>query len=237
MELTLNNNLGLDINNNNELEQNNFLNSTLGKVINTGLNFGLRALLPDVIEDQVIDIKDAIFNNGIKAGLKQAINSAIDIGKSAIGIFTGSFDNINQAHQAIKKGGLLDSTSELIDLGVNNAVNKDLINKDIASLIKNGKGVIINTIESNINKNFMNQINSLEYLEKYRNNWKNYYDSKDFEGMEKEYNKIKERLNEIMPIEKTINSIRSLENLHLLIKNNGHNFDLSNEELELAKVL
>ena len=171
------------------------------------------------------------------AGLKQAINSAIDIGKSAIGIFTGSFDNINQAHQAIKKGGLLDSTSELIDLGVNNAVNKDLINKDIASLIKNGKGVIINTIESNINKNFMNQINSLEYLEKYKNNWKNYYDSKDFEGMEKEYNKIKERLNEIMPIEKTINSIRSLENLHLLIKNNGHNFDLSNEELELAKVL
>ena len=237
MELPLNNNLGLDINNNNELEQNNFLNSTLGKVINTGLNLGLRALLPDVIEDQVIDIKDAIFNNGLKAGLKQAINSAIDIGKSAIGIFTGSFDNINQAHQAIKKGGLLDSTSELIDLGVNNAVNKDLINKDIASLIKNGKGVIINTIESNINKNFMNQINSLEYLEKYKNNWKNYYDSKDFEGMEKEYNKIKERLNEIMPIEKTINSIRSLENLHLLIKNNGHNFDLSNEELELAKVL
>ena len=237
MELALDNKLGLDLNNSNEIEQNNFLNSTLGKVINTGLNLGLRALLPDVIEDQVIDIKDAIFNNGLKAGLKQAINSAIDIGKSAIGIFTGSFDNINQAHQAIKKGGLLDSTSELIDLGVNNAVNKDLINKDIASLIKNGKGVIINTIESNINKNFMNQINSLEYLEKYKNNWKNYYDSKDFEGMEKEYNKIKERLNEIMPIEKTINSIRSLENLHLLIKNNGHNFDLSNEELELAKVL
>ena len=66
MELTLNNNLGLDINNNNELEQNNFLNSTLGKVINTGLNLGLRALLPDVIEDQVIDIKDAIFNSRIK---------------------------------------------------------------------------------------------------------------------------------------------------------------------------
>ena len=237
MELTLNNNLGLDINNNNEIEKNNISKTNIGKVINTGLNLGLRALLPDVIEDQVIDIKDAIFNNGLKAGLKQAINSAIDIGKSAIGIFTGSFDNINQAHQAIKKGGLLDSTSELIDLGVNNAVNKDLINKDIASLIKNGKGVIINTIESNINKNFMNQINSLEYLEKYKNNWKNYYDSKDFEGMEKEYNKIKERLNEIMPIEKTINSIRSLENLHLLIKNNGHNFDLSEEELELAKVL
>ena len=236
MELTLNNNLGLDINNN-ELEQNNFLNSTLGKVINTGLNLGLRALLPDVIEDQVIDIKDAIFNNGIKAGLKQAINSAIDIGKSAIGIFTGSFDNINQAHQAIKKGGLLDSTSELIDLGVNNAVNKDLINKDIASLIKNGKGVIINTIESNINKNFMNQINSLEYLEKYKVNWKEYYDSRDFDGMEREYKKIKERLKEIMPIENTMNSIRTLENLHLLIKNNGQNFDLSSEQIELAKTL
>ena len=40
--------------------QNSFLQSTLGKIINTGLNIGIRALLPNVIEDQVIEIKDAI---------------------------------------------------------------------------------------------------------------------------------------------------------------------------------
>ena len=38
--------------------QNNFLESSLWKVMNTGLNTGIRALLPNIIEDQVIEIKD-----------------------------------------------------------------------------------------------------------------------------------------------------------------------------------
>ena len=237
MELALNNNLINNLDLNNELEQNNFLDTTLGKIINTGLNLGLRALLPDLIEEQIIDIKDVILNNGFKAGISQTIKSAVDMGKSAIGIVTGSFENIDQARQAVKKGGLLDSTSDLLELGVDTAINKNLINDDIGKIIKNGKDVIINTIERDINKNFTNQINSLEYLEKYKMNWKECYDSRDFDGMEREYKKIKERLKEIMPIENTINSIRTLENLHLLIKNNGQNFDLSSEQIELAKTL
>ena len=64
--------------------QNNFLESTLGKLVNTGLNVGIRALLPNVIEDQVIEIKDAVLNSGFKEGVNQAIKSAIDLGKSAL---------------------------------------------------------------------------------------------------------------------------------------------------------
>ena len=39
-------------------EQKGFLDTTLGKVINTGLDTGIRFLLPDLIEEQVIDIKE-----------------------------------------------------------------------------------------------------------------------------------------------------------------------------------
>lgn len=82
MELTLNNEKNLkEINLENK--QNSFLDSTLWKVVNTGLNAGIRALLPNLIEDQVIDVKDAIIKSGFKTGAKQAINSAIDLGKSA----------------------------------------------------------------------------------------------------------------------------------------------------------
>ena len=35
-------------------EQKGFLESTLGQVINGGIDFGLKAILPDVIEDEVI---------------------------------------------------------------------------------------------------------------------------------------------------------------------------------------
>ena len=50
--------------------------------------------------------------------------------------------------------------------------------------------------------------------------------SSDFEGMEKEFKKMKETMKEIMPIQNTINEVKKVENLHLLIKNNGKNIDI-----------
>ena len=77
----------------------------------------------------------------------------------------------------------------------------------------------------------------MEKINKYCNNWREYYNNKDFDGMEKEFNKIKDKMKEIVPIENTIKTARVIENLHSLIKNNGKNFELNEEELELAKVL
>lgn len=40
-----------------EKEQKSFLETTLGGIINTGLNLGIKYLLPDFVEDEVIKIK------------------------------------------------------------------------------------------------------------------------------------------------------------------------------------
>ncbi len=218
-------------------KQNNFLESTIGKIINIGINTGLRALLPNVIEDQVINIKDEIIKNGFKSGLKETVASAIDLGKSVTGMITGNFENINQARNVIKSGGLIDTISELMDKGINAVTKSGKVSKAIGNTIKSGKNVILNTIESNIQNNFDNQINAIEKINKYTYNWNQYYKNKDFEGMDKEYKKIKQKLKEVMPIENTIINAKRLENLHTLIKNNGHNFNLSKEELELAQKL
>ena len=74
-------------------------------------------------------------------------------------------------------------------------------------------------------------------IEKYSNNWKTYFNNKDFEGMQREYDKLRTKLKEIAPIEKTINTAKTIENLHKLIKNNGQNFNLTPEQLELAQVI
>ena len=55
--------------------------------------------------------------------------------------------------------------------------------------------------------------------------------------MQREYNKIQKSIKNLVPIEKTINEARTVENLHNLIKNNGRNFNLTKEELELAEKL
>ena len=48
----------------NEKEQKSFLETTLGKTINTAVDIGIRAILPDFIEDQIINIKNNLLNNG-----------------------------------------------------------------------------------------------------------------------------------------------------------------------------
>ena len=87
----------------NKQEQRDFLETTLGKTINFGLDLGLRALLPDFIEQQIIDIKDIFMEEGFSNGVKKLLSSAIDFGKSAAGIVTGNFENISQVQTAIER--------------------------------------------------------------------------------------------------------------------------------------
>jgi len=78
---------------------------------------------------------------------------------------------------------------------------------------------------------------SVEKVDKYIEKWNEYYKEQDFTNMEKQYNKLENELEKIMPLENTITKARVVENLHNLIKNNGKNFNLSKEELELANKL
>ena len=55
--------------------------------------------------------------------------------------------------------------------------------------------------------------------------------------MEENFKKIEEQLKILAPMENTINQARTIENLHNLIKNNGQDFNLTKEQLELAEKL
>lgn len=236
-----------NLNNTNEINQNlgtkiyeaqkSFLQTSLGKAVNTAIDIGLKAVLPELIEDEVIDIKDCILENGFKAGIEEIIKSGIDFGKSVSGIITGNFESVEQIQMAVKNGGILDKTSELFDNIISLAKDKDLINKTTASLIKQGKNSIISSISNKIEETLTNQIKAVEKIEKYTNNWNTAYGIQDFEKMENAYKNIKNNLEKTIPLEKIINNARTIENVHNLIKNNGKKFNLSDEELSLAKRL
>jgi len=138
---------------------------------------------------------------------------------------------------AIKSGGLIDGISSLLDLTIENVRKAGLVNNNVAKNIKQGKNIILNNLESNISNTFSNQYKAIENTNKYILNWRNYYENKDFSGMEKEYNKIEKQLKNIAPIESTIKNARTIEVLHNLIKNNGQDFNLTKEQLELVEKL
>ena len=230
-----------DIERNNKLlnnnEQNNFLETTLGKVINTGIDIGIRAIFPDFLEDEIINIKDNIFNYGIADGIKETIDEAINLGKSAVGIFTGNFENVEQMQNAIEKGGLIDGISDLLSFAVDKAQEAGIINYSLGNTIEKGKDIILNNIESNIEKTFSEQIISVDKMNNYINSWKDSFENKDFEKMEKDYKKIQKELKNLVPLEKTLQDAKSIEILHNLIKNNGNNFNLKQEEMDLVNKL
>ena len=124
---------------------------------------------------------------------------------------------------AVKTGGIIDGISTLLDTVVNKVQSKGLIDYNVAKTIKEGKNIILNNVESNIEKTFTDQIKSSEYTNKYINNWKNYYEKKILKEW-KENIKKKKELKNLIPMEKTINQARTIENIHTLHKNNGQNF-------------
>lgn len=231
MELNLNNDINLKNNN----EQKNFLNTTLGRAIDNGIDIGLRCILPDYLEQGIIELKDNLINYGLKDGISKSIESVVNSGKVIIGIVTGDFESISQVKSAINSGGIINSVSELLDDIFDKVRVSGKVNNTIMNLIENGKDSILNNIEKNIEDTLNKQIEGIEDLEEYINDWKEFYNNKDFNSMEKEYKKIKNELNDLIPIQNTLNDTNKIEILHNLIKNNNGNFNLSKKELELAE--
>ena len=229
----------MEIENNINIEKNknNFLNNIIGKTINNAFDIGLRAILPDLIENQVINIKNSLIENGLKAGADTAINSAINFKKSAIGIVTGNFENIEQVSTAIGDGGIIDTISDLLDNALYKIYKNGNINNSIYKLIKNGKNILLDNVTNNIKNELKDQNNSIGKLEKYIENWKVNYNKKDFEKMSQEYEKIEKEFNKIIPLENVINETKKVKAIHNLIKNNGQNFNITEDEVRLASNL
>lgn len=191
-EIKIKNNIKSELNL--EKNQNYFINNIIGKAINTGIDIGIRAVMPDIIEEQIINIKNNLMNYGLKDGISKTIDETISLGKSALGIVTGNFESISQMNNVIKNGGILDSLSDVIELTLNKMVQKGAINTDVSRIIKQGKNTILNSIESSIDKSLANQQETAERLEKALYNWKEDYNNHDFNSMEKEFKKIEKEL-------------------------------------------
>jgi len=221
----------------NEKEQNHFLETAFGKTINLGLDIGIRALLPDLIEDSVIEIKNTLLENGLQEGIQKTIDTVLDLGKSAVGVVTGKFENVEQIQNAVKKGGMIDSISNILDFTLKKTEEKGVFNKNVTNILKRGKNVVLNTISNSIEKELQGQINGVEKLNTYIKNWNTYFSEKNINGMEKEYKKIEKALKKLVPLENTLKEARKIENIHAVAKQKGGDYNLDSIELALAEKL
>lgn len=211
-----------------------FLDTTLGKAVNFGLDIGLKALLPDVVEDLVIDIKDTIFREGFKEGLSTLVKSVKDIGKSLSGIITGKFENLNQIDVATKNGGLIDVTSKLLNMGIDKAIEKEFIDPSVGSVIRAGKTAILSSFSNKLEDSIKSQFRTFEKLENQMEKWEINLNNKELDKMQRNINNINSYHKTLVPFEEVLMKTREVNTIHNWIKENK-SFDVPSELYDLLK--
>lgn len=230
MELTEN----LDISNN---LKDNFMQSTFGNIINSAVESGIRSLFPDYLEENIIEIKNNLINKDFNNLINNTIDTAISIGKNKLDNMSENFESVGQVSKIFENGNLINGISNVIDKALDALSNKGFINEKIIETIKDGKNTIIEKVNNNINSELEEQTKKIEKMGKYNEKWKKAFEEKDFNKMEKNIKQIDKLKKVTLPIEKIISEANTIKNIHELIKNNGGDFNLSDEVLDLAKLL
>lgn len=221
----------------NSLRKENEIMENILNTANNALEFGLKAILPDFIEDDVIDIKNKFLEEGFSEGIREIVNKLEDLGKSVIGIFTGNFENIDQVQRLIKENGLLDGISDLIDKILKKLLDSKIINKNMYNTIKTGKKEIISSIENGLEDLYKKETYDLSKLNEDCEEWKKQYKEKDYDGMEKTMKKIQQKLNKNKTVEEIIEEARNIENIQKYIEKKESIDNLSEKEKELIEKL
>ncbi|HOZ55278.1 MAG TPA: hypothetical protein PK993_04485 [Clostridia bacterium] len=238
--LFINNNLEKEFNVDNTITaeiQNNFLETNLGKTINKAIDLGIKTIMPDFIEKDIIDIKNTFISEGFESGINQVINTSIELGKNIVGVFNGNFTDLEQVEKALMKGGLIEGISNLFDYVLEVSEKNKLLSKEITSLLKEGKNLLIDYIENNIKEEFKSQKNNILDVNKNIESWNKYFKLENLGKMNDTYEKIQDELAKVTPFSNIINSAKEIENIQTLINNNNGNFEISKEQLELSKIL
>jgi len=223
----------IEVENEVEKERYNFFETPIGKFVDSSLNVAISTVFPALIDDQIINIKDALITGGFDEGLREIKRTGSLYSDTIKGIATGEFKSIEQMRLAVKDGGILDLVSICIDKGLLYIENKTKIEKDVVKMIRAGKNVLINQLSSSIEKKYSSQLEHIEKLSNYCDKWKESFDNKDLEGMNRCYKQIKAQKKGIIQIENIIKKANEIENIQKIVTSSG-NFDLSEEELKLA---
>ena len=221
-EKNLNNQLTNDMKNNEiSKNQNDFIGNMFKNAINFGVDLGLKSLLPDLIEDQIIDIKNSILEGGFKEGVNTLVKKVNEFKNSITGIFTGNFNNIEEIHTATKQGGIIKTVSKGLSKGIDAGVKSGAIPKSIGGILKAGKTTMLNEFSNSLESQMRKEIQKFDILNDLNKKWYDALDQRDFDKMTKYTEKISVLSKDLVKFSNIIEETKKIEELHNFIKENN----------------
>ena len=221
-EKNLNNQLTNDMKNNEiSKNQNDFIGNMFKNAINFGVDLGLKSLLPDLIEDQVIDIKNSILEGGFKEGVNTLMKKVNEFKNSITGIFTGNFNNIQEINTATKQGGIIKTVSKGLSKGIDAGVKSGIIPKSIGGILKAGKTTMLNEFSNSLESQMRKEIQKFDILNDLNKKWYDALDQRDFDKMTKYTEKISVLSKDLVKFSNIIEETKKIEELHNFIKENN----------------
>ena len=188
----------------------------------------IKSILPDSIENKFIEIKNSLGLNVLCQKVannvcKKISNKTLDDIRNENRNNDSELNNINIKKEVSK---IFDCIEPLI-----NNTNKKSYNLD------NNKKNVEKKLNNKINKTIENYVKASEKNKEFIKKWKEYYNDKDYINLKKAFNKIENNKEKILPIEETIKELHEIENLEKIIEMKGGDFNITKEELELARNL
>ena len=89
-------------------------------------------------------------------------------------------------------------------------------------------------LNKNVKNEFLKEKEIVKNIGENVKNWEKSYLAKDSNGLNNYYNKIKENVEKVMPIESVLNNFKIIENVNKII-NNSYDFNYDPMYLDLAK--
>lgn len=217
-----------------EKNENKFQKGMLN-IANFAIDVGIRAALPNYLEDHVIDIKNTLMKNGIKEGVKEIGEKAKDIVNIILGKKNVS-NKVDEIRSLTKQNGIIDQFSKVINFAIDKSVKNNRLNKNLASILKSGKTAMLSTFSDKLENNLYKEIKNIEDFKKELSNWNKCFDKKDVEGMNKIYNKLEKIYNNISVVLKEVIDFEKIKYTQKYIEKNKKE-ELNSDEIELLKKL
>lgn len=198
-------------------KQNDNLNYILQNIINWSIDKGIKYLFPNLIGDKIVKIKNSILNSNTQEKITSGIQNIINMENKKSSISNKGNNDIQKIEEILNDPRTIEMLTEIVEKILNNMDNVKI--KD--------KSIVLKDIHKNLSKDITEQINSINNINNYSKDWYNFFEKENFNSMNKSFNKIKNELKNIAPIEEIIIKTKKIENLHELVKGKGGDFNIT----------